>query len=109
MLTEGEASLHSCVSHLLNGETAHPVASQGVVIIDAGGGIIDMSMFSITMARNRIYCEEIAPAECMQLLSTADLLLTHPFRSTARIGLRYQARPGADGKLVAFFYCSLSN
>ncbi|KAN0086229.1 hypothetical protein V8E55_007363, partial [Tylopilus felleus] len=64
MLTEGEASLHSCVSHLLNGETAHPVAPQGVVIIDAGGGIIDMSMFSITMARNRIYYEEIAPAEC---------------------------------------------
>ncbi|KAF8552294.1 hypothetical protein OG21DRAFT_1511667 [Imleria badia] len=61
MLTEGEASLHFCVPNLLTAKTADQ-APQGVVIIDAGGGTIDLSMFSMTC--NPISCEEIAPAEC---------------------------------------------
>ncbi|KAN0086239.1 hypothetical protein V8E55_007373 [Tylopilus felleus] len=64
MLTEGEASLHSYVSQLFNAEAYNQVAPQGVVIINAGGGIIDLSMFSMTMASNSISCKEIAPAEC---------------------------------------------
>ena len=62
MLSEGEASLHFCVPNLLNGEVANDVP-RGVVIIDAGGGTIDLSMFSMKV--NPISCEEIAPAECM--------------------------------------------
>ncbi|KAI9569153.1 hypothetical protein HD554DRAFT_2204656 [Boletus coccyginus] len=63
MLTEGEASLHFCVANNLNAEkTTNQAAPQGVVIIDAGGGTIDLSMFS--MKSNPISCEEIAPAEC---------------------------------------------
>ena len=62
MLTEGEAILHFCVSNLLSGEVANDVP-RGVVIIDAGGGTIDLSMFSMKV--NPISCEEIAPAECM--------------------------------------------
>ncbi|KAF8555315.1 hypothetical protein OG21DRAFT_1483977 [Imleria badia] len=61
LLTEGEAGPHYCVPNLLSAETADQ-APQGVVIIDAGGGTIDLSMFSMT--RNPISCEEISPAEC---------------------------------------------
>ena len=75
LLTEGEASLHFCVSNLLNLETAIQAAPQGVVIIDAGGGTIDLSMFSMTSIP--ISGEEIAPAECMRLSPTAEFLLTH--------------------------------
>ena len=62
MLTEGEAGLHYCVANILNGGAADQAAPQGIVIIDAGGGTIDLSMFSMTT--NPISCEEIAPAEC---------------------------------------------
>ncbi|KAF8545913.1 hypothetical protein OG21DRAFT_1502123 [Imleria badia] len=58
LLTDGEASLHFCVPFILVAKQA----DQGVVIIDAGGGTIDLSMFSMTYSP--ISCEEIAPAEC---------------------------------------------
>ena len=60
VITEGEAGLHFCVSHL-GGDTFNPAVRQGVVIIDAGGGIINMSMFSMT---SNMISSEIAPAEC---------------------------------------------
>ena len=63
MMTEGEAGLHLCISHLLGGDTFNHAAHQGVVVIDAGGGVINLSMYSMTS--NRTSCEEIAPAECM--------------------------------------------
>ena len=75
LLTEGEASLHLCVSNLLHLETAIHAAPQGIVIIDAGGGTIDLSMFSMTSIP--IFGEEIAPAECMQRSPTTEILLTH--------------------------------
>ena len=85
MLTEGEASLHFYVSNLLNLETASQAAPQGVVIIDAGDVTIDLNMFSLTSFP--ISCEEIAPAECMQLSRTAGILLTHlnPFQIDCRV------------------------
>ncbi|KAF8549070.1 hypothetical protein OG21DRAFT_1515573 [Imleria badia] len=61
MLTDNEAALHFCVPNL-SAEIADQ-ALQGVVIIDAGGGTIDLSMYSMTC--NPIFCEEIAPAECL--------------------------------------------
>ena len=89
MTTEGEAGLHFCISHLLCGDTFDHAGRQGVVVIDAGGGIINLSMFSVTS--NRISCEEIAPAQCMESLSTAKLLLIHSYllSSVARLGLCY--------------------
>jgi molecular chaperone DnaK (HSP70) len=83
LLTEGEASLHFCVPNLLNLETAIQVAPQGVVIIDAGGGTIDLSMFS--MSSTPISGEEIAPAECMQLSPTAEFLLAHLYPFLGRL------------------------
>ena len=83
LLTEGEASLHFCVSNLLDMETTIQAAPQGVVIIDAGGGTIDLSMFSMTSMP--IAGEEIAPAECMQLLPTAEFLHTHLYPFLGRL------------------------
>ncbi|KAI9569174.1 hypothetical protein HD554DRAFT_2254112 [Boletus coccyginus] len=56
------ASLHFCVPNPLNVEKPNQSTPQGVVIIDGGGGTIDLSLFSMTF--NPISCEEIAPAEC---------------------------------------------
>ena len=80
MLTEGEAALHFCVPNLLNAEPSIHTAPRGVVIIDAGEVTIDLYMFSMTSIP--ISCEEIAPAECMQLSPTAEFLLSHiyPFK-----------------------------
>ena len=63
MLTEGEASLHFCVSRLLSKGAADQTLPHGVAVIDAGGATINLSMYSVTT--NPIHCEEIAPAECM--------------------------------------------
>ena len=76
MLTEGEASLHYCVSNSLNAETANQAPPRGIVIIDAGGRTIDLGMFSTTS--NPISCEEIAPAECMELSLIPEVLLIPP-------------------------------
>ena len=83
MLTEGAASLHFCVPNFLNSGTTIQAGRQGVVIVDAGGGTIDLSMFSMTSAL--ISGEEMAPAECMQLLPTAEFLLTHLYPFLGRL------------------------
>ncbi|KIJ66155.1 hypothetical protein HYDPIDRAFT_152023 [Hydnomerulius pinastri MD-312] len=77
LLTEGEASLHYCVSNVLASdalsktpivapehpeEDEHDPGRQGVVIIDAGGGTIDLSAYSMKLSPTSF--EEIAPAEC---------------------------------------------
>ncbi|KAG1844158.1 hypothetical protein DFJ58DRAFT_29856 [Suillus subalutaceus] len=75
-LTEGEASLHYCVDNTLasdalsktpilasdDGEHDDSSPGQGVVVIDAGGGTIDLSAYSMTLSPTLI--EEIAAAEC---------------------------------------------
>jgi len=75
MLTDGEAILHFCIANLVNVETTVQATPRGVVIIDAGGGTINLNMFS--MKFNPTSCEEIALAECMQLSSTVEFLLIH--------------------------------
>ncbi|KAN0086237.1 hypothetical protein V8E55_007371 [Tylopilus felleus] len=63
MLAEGEACLQSCIANLVKGRMGNQATPPGVVIIDAGGGIIDLSMFSITATSKQTSCEEIAPPE----------------------------------------------
>ncbi|KAI9566246.1 hypothetical protein HD554DRAFT_2025961 [Boletus coccyginus] len=84
MITEGEASLHYCVSSLrAENATTEP---QAIIIIDAGGGTIDLSVYSVSF--NPIACEEIAPAECrlqgavFVTFRAADLLLSSSHSST---------------------------
>ncbi|KAG1853391.1 hypothetical protein F4604DRAFT_2044473 [Suillus subluteus] len=75
LLTEGEASLHHCVDNTLasdalsktpilasdDGEHDDHSPGQGVVVIDAGGGTIDLGAYSMTLSPTLI--EEIAAAE----------------------------------------------
>ncbi|KAN0081578.1 hypothetical protein V8E55_009202 [Tylopilus felleus] len=79
LLTEGEASLQFCVTHLLSSDSLNniPILSsnrfeeeveenlenQGIVIIDTGGGIIDLSAYSVRLSPPR-ELKEIAPTEC---------------------------------------------
>ena len=78
LLTEGEASLHFCVIHMLSDSLSKlPIVRtdeleedveeepehQGIVIIDAGGGTIDLSAYSVKLSHPRDF-KEIAPAEC---------------------------------------------
>ena len=74
MITEGEASLHYCVSSLP--EEPANTKPEAIVIIDAGGGTIDLSIYSATF--NPIVCKEIAPAECMWPTLTTIHILTPP-------------------------------
>ena len=93
LLTEGEASLHFCVARVLTSETLSHLAivqsdnveeeeedeededededeeededsdHQGIIIIDAGGGTIDLSAYSVKLSPPKEF-KEIAPAEC---------------------------------------------
>ena len=79
LLTDGEASLHFCVAELVSAEIPKQDGPQGVVIIDAGGATVNLSMFSVMTSP--ITCEEIAPVECTLLSITAKIILTgsYPF------------------------------
>ncbi|KAF8552717.1 hypothetical protein OG21DRAFT_1523589 [Imleria badia] len=62
---EGEAGLHFCIWDLFASgvpDQAEYPEGQGVVVIDAGGGTIDLSMYSMKFETKSF--EEIAPAEC---------------------------------------------
>ena len=81
MIAEGEASLHYCVSSLP--EEPGNTEPQAMVIIDAGGGTIDLSVYSVSF--NPIACKELAPAECtMRLTLTTGHLLTPPLKVAYR-------------------------
>ena len=104
LLTEGEASLHFCVTTVLASDTLSktPILCsddsgeyhteedcQGVAIIDAGGGTVDMSLYSMTFAPS-LSVEEIAPAECECLkYSSQGAGLSCAARSPSRICICY--------------------
>ncbi|KAG2043940.1 hypothetical protein BDR03DRAFT_940307 [Suillus americanus] len=77
LLNEGEASLHFCVTSVIasnilsttpidvsdySDEEDDQSDSQGVIVVDAGGGTIDLSAYSMKLSPTSF--EEIAPAEC---------------------------------------------
>ncbi|ESK91373.1 hypothetical protein Moror_2720 [Moniliophthora roreri MCA 2997] len=60
-VTEGEASLHFCIEKGLRADTL----AEGVIIVDAGGGTIDISAYSMTASgMARVVVEEVCPSEC---------------------------------------------
>ncbi|KAF8141960.1 hypothetical protein EV363DRAFT_1468651 [Boletus edulis] len=64
-LTEGEAGLHFCIWDLFTSgvpDQAKYPRGQGVVVIDAGGGTLDLSVYSMKFDPTSF--EEVAPAEC---------------------------------------------
>lgn len=105
LIPEGEASLRYCVSSLR--EQSGNTGPQGVVIIDAGGGIIDLSMYSMTF--NPLFCEEIAPPECMWLFPViAESLLILPLSCLGRLqGSVFVARRAVALLRGMFFFFHL--
>ncbi|KAJ8092572.1 hypothetical protein PM082_006897 [Marasmius tenuissimus] len=74
-VTEGEASLHYCIS---NGLSTY--LEKGAIVIDAGGGTIDISTYAaerIAGAPFSVKADEIYPPTC-ELLGSA--FITHAFR-----------------------------
>ncbi|KAI5999139.1 hypothetical protein EDD15DRAFT_2386458 [Pisolithus albus] len=62
-VTEGEASLHLCIQRGLM--TPEMERGEGVLIVDAGGGTIDISAYSRNLAaKEKNAFEEIAAAQC---------------------------------------------
>lgn len=100
LLAEGEASLHFCSNvlasdpipnlHIVSiedpeGEADEELEQQGVIIIDAGGGTIDLSAYSVSLSPPREF-KEIAPAECNPFLDGFEPFLKHGLhRSPSRI------------------------
>ncbi|KAJ7841610.1 hypothetical protein B0H14DRAFT_3457380 [Mycena olivaceomarginata] len=63
-VTEGEASLHFCIRNGLGTQAID--SGKGVVIVDAGGGTIDLSSYrQIQRSDGYKEYEEIAPAQCL--------------------------------------------
>ncbi|KAJ6626671.1 hypothetical protein B0H10DRAFT_1998098 [Mycena sp. CBHHK59/15] len=62
-VTEGEASLHFCIR---NGLASDPLRlGKGVIIVDAGGGTIDISTYRKVVTTKGESFEEIAPPKCV--------------------------------------------
>ncbi|EIW83972.1 hypothetical protein CONPUDRAFT_50452 [Coniophora puteana RWD-64-598 SS2] len=63
-VTEGEASLHACVLSGLAAEVLSNPSKHGFLVLDAGGGTLDISSYAIR-ATNPLVIEEIAPPDCL--------------------------------------------
>ncbi|KAF9478438.1 hypothetical protein BDN70DRAFT_994212 [Pholiota conissans] len=61
-VTEGEASLHFAIQHGLPASAVNN--GEGVVIVDAGGGTIDISSYSKNISSPKEEFEEIAIPQC---------------------------------------------
>ncbi|KAF9478436.1 hypothetical protein BDN70DRAFT_933388 [Pholiota conissans] len=61
-VTEGEASLHFAIQHGLPASAVNK--GEGVVIVDAGGGTIDISSYSKNISSPKQAFEEIAIPQC---------------------------------------------
>ncbi|KAJ7097499.1 hypothetical protein C8R43DRAFT_261712 [Mycena crocata] len=62
-VTEGEASLHFCIENGLGTDTI--AQGRGIVVVDAGGGTVDLSTYRLVKKPNGNHYEEIAPPECL--------------------------------------------
>lgn len=63
-VTEGEASLHFVIEHGVLTEALKP--GNGIVVVDAGGGTIDLSTYKQTKtASGATVLEEIVAPECI--------------------------------------------
>ena len=74
-VTEGEASLHYAVHNGL--PTGVMDDGEGVVIVDAGGGTIDVSSYSKTVGEVEHRFEEVASPQCNCLFSELRFFKSH--------------------------------
>ncbi|KAF8901894.1 hypothetical protein CPB84DRAFT_909984 [Gymnopilus junonius] len=87
-VTEGEASLHYCIQSGLTNEAMK--SGKGVLIVDAGGGTIDISAYKQTSQQVKSF-EEMAPPQChfqgsIFVTSNAKVYLENLLRDSRFIG-----------------------
>ncbi|KIM39913.1 hypothetical protein M413DRAFT_74077 [Hebeloma cylindrosporum] len=63
-VTEGEASLHGCILSGLAADVLSNPSKHGFLIVDAGGGTLDISAYAIK-GTSPLAMEEIAPPDCI--------------------------------------------
>ncbi|KAI0773051.1 hypothetical protein BD413DRAFT_656213 [Trametes elegans] len=84
-VTEGEASLHFCIRSGLTTDTI--MDGKSVMIVDAGGGTVDISSYSF-VTTSPLSVEEVASADCILQGSTrvkyrAEKFLTERLKNSA--------------------------
>jgi hypothetical protein len=91
-VTEGEASLHYAVYNGL--PTGVMVDGEGVVIVDAGGGTIDISSYSKIIREGKHRFEEVASPQCNYLFSALIFQISFiAHRPFSWVGLHQSACP----------------
>jgi hypothetical protein len=91
-VTEGEASLHYAVHNGL--PTGVIDNGEGVVIVDAGGGTIDISSYSKNVREGKHRFEEVAPPQCNYLFSALIFQISFiAHRHFSWVGLHHSACP----------------
>ncbi|KAL6306646.1 hypothetical protein BKA93DRAFT_133315 [Sparassis latifolia] len=75
-VTEGEASLQFCIQNGLASESLEE--GQSVMIIDAGGGTVDLSTYTFTSV-SPVSVEEISPPDCLMQGSISVNARAHKF------------------------------
>lgn len=126
-VTEGEASLHFCIQSGIGEETTnvclvssylcvhdetYPIcawqAREGIIIVDAGGGTIDLSAYVLNTSSGTASYEEIAPPECewfmVYLPFQRNALLMHISRSDRRIIPCDRLRPSLFRRCVVIVW-----
>ncbi|KAF7362767.1 hypothetical protein MVEN_00626400 [Mycena venus] len=95
-VTEGEASLHFCIQNGLATEAIN--SGKGVVVVDAGGGTIDLSTYRlVTKSNGHKEYEEIAPPHC---LFQGSIYVTQRARDYVEVLLR-NSKYAADVDYIA--------
>ena len=74
-VTEGEASLHFAIQNGL--PTGAIKNGEGIVIVDAGGGTIDISSYCKNIGGHMNDFKEVAAPQCEKSLSSFPLLQSH--------------------------------
>ncbi|THG93264.1 hypothetical protein EW026_g7931 [Hermanssonia centrifuga] len=98
-VTEGEASMHYCVDNGL--ATGAITDGQSVVIIDAGGGTVDLSTYVFT-TMTPMTVEEIAPPDCILQGSTRVNIRAEAFLRSKLGSSRYSNDEDVKSMLEAF-------
>ena len=100
-VTEGEAGLHFAVQNGL------PIGvmknGQGAVIVDGGGGTIDISSYSKNVGEAKARFEEVAAPQCKIYLIIFLQFKNHTHRPFSRIGLCDGACPTILRRCVLAF------
>ncbi|KIK40952.1 hypothetical protein CY34DRAFT_24556 [Suillus luteus UH-Slu-Lm8-n1] len=116
LLTEGEASLHFCVTNVIAPNMLSPTIidasnysddadnqsdSQGVIVIEAGEGTIDLGAFSMKLSPTSF--EEIAPPECSLQGSCFVTSRARTLLQKKLLGSKHYSNPTIIAQMVDIF------